>query len=436
MGKQQFQAELERRWATDVRWKGITRPYTAEDVWRLKGSLDIRYTLAEVGAAKLWRLMQDEPYLAALSAVTGNQAVQEVQAGLKAIYVSGWQVAADANTAGQMYPDQSLYPSDSVPTLVRRLQRALRRADEIHHARGEDAIDWYVPFVADAEAGFGGNLNAFELMRWMIAEGVAAVHYEDQLSSVKKCGHLGGKVLVPTSEFITKLVSARLAADVCGVDTLLIARTDANSASLLTNDVDEYDRAFCTGERTHEGFYCIRDGVDAAIHRALAYAPYADLLWFETAKPDVGEAQKFADAIHAQFPGKLLAYNCSPSFNWKKHLSEAQCASFQKDLGAMGYKFQFVTLSGFHALNMATYELARAYKDRGMAAYAELQTQEFAAQAGGYEAVKHQEFVGVGYFDDVTQVIAGGRSSTTAMANSTEAEQFHEPARMPEHAAQ
>ncbi len=436
MGKQQFQAELERRWATDARWKGITRPYTAEDVWRLKGSLDIRYTLAEVGAAKLWRLMQDEPYLAALSAVTGNQAVQEVQAGLKAIYVSGWQVAADANTAGQMYPDQSLYPSDSVPTLVRRLQRALRRADEIHHARGEDAIDWYVPFVADAEAGFGGNLNAFELMRWMIAEGVAAVHYEDQLSSVKKCGHLGGKVLVPTSEFITKLVSARLAADVCGVDTLLIARTDANNASLLTNDVDEYDRAFCTGERTHEGFYCIRDGVDAAIHRALAYAPYADLLWFETAKPDVGEAKKFADAIHAQFPGKLLAYNCSPSFNWKKHLSEAQCASFQKDLGAMGYKFQFVTLSGFHALNMATYELARAYKDRGMAAYAELQTQEFAAQAGGYEAVKHQEFVGVGYFDDVTQVIAGGRSSTTAMANSTEAEQFHEPARMPEHAAQ
>ncbi len=424
--KQQFIAELERRWATSPRWAGIARPYTAEDVWRLKGSLDIAYTLAEVGAAKLWRLLHDEPYIAALSAVTGNQAVQEVQAGLKAIYVSGWQVAADANTSGQMYPDQSLYPADSVPWLVRRLQRALRRADEIHHARGDEAIDWYVPFVADAEAGFGGNLNAFELMKWMIAEGVAAIHYEDQLSSVKKCGHLGGKVLVPTSEFISKLVAARLAADVCGVETVLIARTDANSASLLTSDVDEYDRAFCTGERTHEGFFCVRDGVDAAIHRALAYAPYADLLWFETAKPDVGEAKQFADVIHAKFPGKLLAYNCSPSFNWRKHLSEAQCASFQKDLGAMGYRFQFVTLSGFHALNMATYELARAYKDRGMAAYAELQTQEFAAQAGGYEAVKHQEFVGVGYFDDVTQVVAGGRSSTTAMANSTEEAQFHE----------
>jgi isocitrate lyase len=431
--KQEFIAELERRWATSPRWAGITRPYTAEDVWRLKGSLDIAYTLAEVGAAKLWRLMHDGPYVAALSAVTGNQAVQEVQAGLKAIYVSGWQVAADANTSGQMYPDQSLYPADSVPWLVRRLQHALRRADEIHHARGEDAIDWYVPFVADAEAGFGGNLNAFELMKGMIADGVAAVHYEDQLSSVKKCGHLGGKVLVPTSEFITKLVAARLAADVCGVETVLIARTDANSATLLTSDVDEYDRAFCTGERSHEGFFCVRDGIDAAIHRGLAYAPYADLLWFETAKPDVSEARQFADAIHAKFPGKLLAYNCSPSFNWKKHLSEAQCASFQQDLGALGYKFQFVTLSGFHALNMATYELARAYKDRGMAAYAELQTQEFAAQAGGYEAVKHQEFVGVGYFDDVTQVVTAGRSSTIAMANSTEEAQFHEPAPVGEH---
>jgi isocitrate/methylisocitrate lyase len=424
--KQLFLESLTRRWVTSPRWKGITRPYSAEDVWRLKGSLDIAYTLAEVGAGKLWNLMHEEPYVAALSAVTGNQAVQEVQAGLKAIYVSGWQVAADANTAGQMYPDQSLYPADSVPALVRRLQRALRRADEIHHARGDDSIDWYVPFVADAEAGFGGNLNAFELMKAMIAEGVAAVHYEDQLSSVKKCGHLGGKVLVPTSEFVSKLVSARLAADVCGVDTLLIARTDANSATLLTSDVDEYDRACCTGERTFEGFYCVRDGVDAAIHRALAYAPYADLLWFETAKPDIAEAERFAEQIHARFPGKLLAYNCSPSFNWRKHLSEAQCASFQSDLGAMGYKFQFVTLSGFHALNMATYDLARAYKERGMAAYADLQTQEFAAQAAGYEAVKHQEFVGVGYFDDVTQVIAGGRSSTTALANSTEQAQFHE----------
>ena len=433
--KQQFIADLERRWATSPRWAGITRPYTAEDVWRLKGSLDIAYTLAEVGATKLWRLLHDEPYIAALSAVTGNQAVQEVQAGLKAIYVSGWQVAADANTSGQMYPDQSLYPADSVPWLVRRLQRALRRADEIHHARGDDSIDWYVPFVADAEAGFGGNLNAFELMKWMIAEGVAAVHYEDQLSSVKKCGHLGGKVLVPTSEFIAKLVAARLAADVCGVETVLIARTDANSASLLTSDVDEYDRAYCTGERTHEGFFNVRDGVDAAIHRGLAYAPYADLLWFETAKPDVSEARKFADAIHARFPGKLLAYNCSPSFNWRKHLSEAQCASFQKDLGALGYKFQFVTLSGFHALNMATYELARAYKERGMAAYADLQNQEFAAQASGYEAVKHQEFVGVGYFDDVTQVVAGGRASTTAMANSTEEQQFQDRTAITDHVA-
>ncbi|MGH7613479.1 MAG: isocitrate lyase [Gemmatimonadales bacterium] len=434
--KQEFISELERRWSTSPRWAGITRPYTAEDVWRLKGSLDIVYTLAEVGAAKLWRLMHEEPYVAALSAVTGNQAVQEVQAGLKAIYVSGWQVAADANTAGQMYPDQSLYPADSVPALVRRLQRALRRADEIHHARGDETIDWYAPFVADAEAGFGGTLNAFELMKAMIAEGVAAVHYEDQLSSVKKCGHLGGKVLVPTSEFIAKLVAARLAADVCGVDTLLIARTDANSASLLTSDVDEYDRTFCTGERTHEGFFGVRDGVEAAIHRALAYGPYADLLWFETSKPDVAEAKQFAEAIHAKFPGKLLAYNCSPSFNWRKHLSEAQCASFQKDLGAMGYKFQFVTLSGFHALNMATYDLARAYRERGMAAYADLQTQEFAAQGQGYEAVKHQEFVGVGYFDDVTQVIAGGQSSTTALTNSTEQTQFHEPAAVTERVAQ
>jgi isocitrate lyase len=433
--QQLFTESLTRRWASSPRWNGIKRPYTAEDVWRLKGSLDIAYTLAEVGAGKLWNLLHEEPFVAALSAVTGNQAVQEVQAGLKAVYVSGWQVAADANTAGQMYPDQSLYPADSVPALVRRLQRALRRADEIHHARGDDSIDWYVPFVADAEAGFGGNLNAFELMKAMIAEGVAAVHYEDQLSSVKKCGHLGGKVLVPTSEFISKLVSARLAADVCGVDTLLIARTDANSATLLTSDVDEYDRAFCTGERTFEGFYSVRDGVDAAIHRSLAYAPYADLLWFETAKPDLAEAERFAEQLHARFPGKLLAYNCSPSFNWRKHLSEAQCASFQKDLGVMGYKFQFVTLSGFHALNMATYELARAYRERGMLAYADLQTQEFAAQGAGYEAVKHQEFVGVGYFDDVTQVIAGGRSSTTALANSTEQAQFHEKSTVEEQLA-
>ena len=425
MDRDTFVSDLQRHWAREPRWRGITRPYTAADVWRLQGSLPIAYTLASYGAARLWRLLHDEPYVPALSAVTGNQAIQEVRAGLKAVYVSGWQVAADANDAMQMYPDQSLYPADSVPWLLRRIQNALRRADEIAHANEDESLDWFVPLVADAEAGFGGVLNAFELMKAMIAEGAAGVHFEDQLSSAKKCGHLGGKVLVPTSEFVTKLIAARLAADTCGVDTVLIARTDANSANLLTSDVDEYDRAWLTGERTTEGFFRIRDGVAAAIARALAYAPYADMLWFETAKPDLGEARQFADAIHARFPGKLLAYNCSPSFNWKRHLNDAQLAGFQKDLGAMGYKFQFVTLSGFHALNHSMFQLAQDYRDRGMAAYADLQSREFAAEREGYQAVKHQEFVGVGYFDEVTQIVTGGQSSTTALEGSTEKEQFH-----------
>jgi len=416
--------DLERSWSRDQRWAGITRPYKAEDVERLRGTLPIAHTLAEHGARRLWTLLHDEPYVAVLSAITGNQAVQEVRAGLKAIYVSGWQVAADANDAMTMYPDQSLYPSDSVPNLLMRIQNALRRADEIHHLNGDHSVDWYVPLVADAEAGFGGVLNAYELMRLMIAAGAAGVHFEDQLSSVKKCGHLGGKVLVPTSEFISKLVAARLAADVSGVDTVLIARTDANSAGLLTSDIDEYDRRWCTGERSPEGFFVITDGVDAAIARARAYAPYADMLWFETAKPDLAEARRFAEAIHKEFPGKRLAYNCSPSFNWKRHLSDAQLASFQKELGAMGYKFQFVTLSAFHALNHAMFTLAQDYKERGMAAYADLQSREFAAARDGYEAVKHQEFVGVGYFDEITQIVHGGRSSTVALEGSTEKAQF------------
>ena len=424
MNKHAFLAELDRRWRSDRRWQGITRSYTPEDVYRLRGTLPIQHTLASHGAARLWKLMREEPYIAALSAVTGNQAVQEVRAGLKAVYVSGWQVAADANNAMTMYPDQSLYPSDSVPYLLRRIQNALRRADEIHHMNGDHSIDWYVPLVADAEAGFGGVLNAYELMKLMIVEGAAGVHFEDQLSSVKKCGHLGGKVLVPTSEFITKLVSARLAADVCGVDTVLIARTDANSAGLLTSDVDEYDRRWCTGERSPEGFFVITDGVGAAIARARAYAPYADMLWFETGKPDLAEAKQFAEAIHKEYPGKLLAYNCSPSFNWKRHLGDAQLAGFQKELGAMGYKFQFVTLSGFHALNHSMFTLAQDYKERGMAAYADLQSREFATERDGYEAVKHQEFVGVGYFDEITQIATGGLSSTKALAGSTEKEQF------------
>ena len=431
MNKQQFISALEREWTTDGRWEGVTRPYTAGDVYRLRGSIDIEYSLARYGAARLWQLFQDEAYVAVLSATTGNQAIQEVQAGLKAVYVSGWQVAADANNALEMYPDQSLYPSDSVPTLLRRINNALKRADEIAHLKDDHATYWFAPLVADAEAGFGGALHAFEIMKNMIDAGAAGVHFEDQLASVKKCGHLGGKVLVPTSEFVTKLVAARLAADVCGVDTVLIARTDANSATLLTSDCDQYDRRFVTGERTPEGFFRVRDGVEAAIARALAYAPYADLLWFETSKPDLKEATRFADAIHQKFPGKLLAYNCSPSFNWRKQLSEAQIASFQKELGALGYKFQFVTLSAFHALNHAMFELAREYRDKGMAAYAELQGREFASERDGYAAVRHQEFVGVGYFDEITQIATGGVSSVTAMEGSTEQQQFREPERRP-----
>ena len=424
MDKATFVSELERRWQREPRWQGITRPYSAEDVWRIRGTVQVEHTLARRGASKLWELLHSEPYVAALSAVTGNQAVQEVQAGLRAIYLSGWQVAGDMNEAAETYPDQSLYPANSVPSLLTRLNNALLRADQIHHANGDDGIDWLVPIVADAEAGFGGLLNAYELMKHMIQRGAAGVHFEDQLASLKKCGHLGGKVLVPTSEFINKLVAARLAADTLDVPTILIARTDALSATILANDIDLHDRAFSTGERTPEGFLKVRGGIEAAIGRGLSYAPYADLLWFETSKPDLGEATQFAEAIHAKYPGKLLAYNCSPSFNWKRHLSDAQIASFQRDLGALGYRFQFVTLSGFHALNHATFELAAGYRERGMSAYAELQEREFAAEAQGYEAVKHQQFVGTGYFDQITEIVTGGRSSSIALKESTEAEQF------------
>ncbi len=429
MNRQDFISALEREWQTRGRWTGISRSYAAADVYRLRGSIAIEHSLARHGAARLWQLLHDEPFVAVLSAITGNQAIQQVQAGLKAIYVSGWQVAADANHALEMYPDQSLYPSDSVPMVLERINNALKRADEIHHLKDDHSTYWFAPLVADAEAGFGGPLHAFEIMKNMIAAGAAGVHFEDQLASVKKCGHRGGKVLVPTSEFITKLIAARLAADVCGVPTILIARTDANSATLLTSDTDEYDRRFLTGERTTEGFFRIRDGIEAAIARALAYAPYADLLWFETSKPDMAEATQFADAIHAKFPGKLLAYNCSPSFNWNRHLSERQIASFQRELGALGYKFQFVTLSAFHALNLSMFQLSREYAARGMTAYAELQQREFAAQGEGYEAVRHQDFVGVGYFDEVTQIATNGQSATLAMDGSTEKAQFHEPSR-------
>jgi isocitrate lyase len=424
MNKQTFAADLNKQWS-GARFKGITRPYTADDVWKLRGSVQVEHTLAKLGAAKLWKLLGSEPYVHSLSAITGAQAVQQVKAGLKAIYVSGWQVAGDINTASETYPDQSLYPADSVPQLVERINNALLRADEIQHQKGSGNVDWLVPLVCDAEAGFGGLLNAYELMKHMIRRGAAGVHFEDQLASLKKCGHLGGKVLVPTSEFVTKLVAARLAADVLGVDTVLIARTDALSATILANDIDEYDREFIEGSRTHEGFIRVRPGIGQAISRGLAYAPYADLLWFETGKPDMKEAQQFAEAIHAKFPGKMLAYNCSPSFNWKAKLSDAEIASFQKDIGQMGYKFQFVTLSAFHSLNFAMFELAKGYKERGMAAYSALQQQEFAAEKDGYEAVRHQEFVGTGYFDEITEIVTGGKSSSVAMKESTETEQFH-----------
>jgi isocitrate lyase len=414
-------------WATNPRWKGVERPYTAVDVLRLRGSIHIEHTLARMGAERFWELLHAEPYVNALGAMTGNQAVQQVQAGLKAIYVSGWQVAADANNAGQMYPDQSLYPADSVPNLCRRINGALQRADQVHHAEGKvsPAQTWFAPLVADAEAGFGGTLNAFELMKGMIEAGAACVHFEDQLSSAKKCGHLGGKVLVSTSEAIQKLVAARLAADVMGVPTLIMARTDADSAHLLTSDVDPRDRAFCTGERTPEGFFRIGGGIESAIARGLAYAPYADLIWCETSHPDLEEAGRFAEAIHAQYPGTMLAYNCSPSFNWRKNLDEATIARFQPELARMGYKFQFVTLAGFHALNLSMFELARCYRDTGMAAYTRMQEKEFMSEREhGYQAVKHQRFVGTGYFDQVQQVISGGLVSTMALAGSTEADQF------------
>ncbi len=420
---------IEEEWGKNLRWKDIERPYSAQDVLRLRGSIHIEHTLARLGAERLWELLHTEPYVNALGAMTGNQAVQQVQAGLKAIYVSGWQVAADANNAGQMYPDQSLYPADSVPNLCRRINSALQRADQVHHAEGKVAPGntWFAPLVADAEAGFGGTLNAFELMKGMIEAGAACVHFEDQLSSAKKCGHLGGKVLVPTTEAIQKLVAARLAADVMGVPTLVMARTDADSANLLTSDIDERDRAFCTGERTPEGFYRIRSGVGSAIARGLAYAPYADLIWWETSHPDLEDAREFAEAIHAKYPEKMLAYNCSPSFNWRKNLDEATIARFQQELARMGYKFQFVTLAGFHALNLSMFELARGYKHAGMTAYSRLQDKEFSREAQyGYEAVKHQRFVGTGYFDQVQQVISSGLSSTTALTGSTEAEQFSE----------
>jgi len=413
-------------WSMNPRWSGITRAYTYADVVRLRGTIQIEYTLARLGAERLWSLMHTDPYVPALGAVSGNQAIEMVQAGLKAIYGSGWQVAADANTAGDVYPDQSLYPCDSAPALVKRINRALLRADQIESAElKRSGVYWFAPIVADAEAGFGGSLNAYELMKAMIEAGAAGVHFEDQLSSAKKCGHLGGKVVVPTREFIEKLTAARLAADVCGVPTILIARTDANSAGLLLSDADPRDREFVYGERTPEGFFQFRGGIDAAIARGLAYAPYADMLWCETSTPDLTEARKFAEAIHAEFPGKLLAYNCSPSFNWKKKLDDVAIASFQQELGKMGYKFQFVTLAGFHALNMSMFHLARGYAHSGMTAYSRLQQEEFAAQELGYRAVTHQRFVGTGYFDEIAQVISGGNSSTTALAGSTEAAQFH-----------
>jgi len=415
---------MEREWLDDPRWEGITREYTADDVLRLRGSVDIKYTLAEMGAERLWDLLNTEPFVNALGALTGNQAIQQVRAGLKAIYLSGWQVAADANLAGHMYPDQSLYPSNSVPQVVKRINQALQRADQIDHVEGRSGTHWFAPIIADAEAGFGGALNAFELMKLMIEAGASAVHFEDQLASEKKCGHLGGKVLVPVSQFIRTLTSARLASDVMGVGTLVIARTDAQSATLLTSDIDERDRPFVTGERTAEGFFRINNGLQMAIARAIAYAPYADVLWCETSTPDIDEAREFAESVHAQFPGKLLAYNCSPSFNWAKKLSPEEIATFQSELGKMGYKFQFVTLAGFHALNFSMFELARQYRDEGMSAYSRLQQSEFAAESVGYTATRHQREVGTGYFDEVAKVISSGESSTTALEGSTEAAQF------------
>ncbi|HLG28143.1 MAG TPA: isocitrate lyase [Paenisporosarcina sp.] len=425
INRKQQAEELMKSWSGD-RWNGVERPYSAEEVIKLRGSIVVEQTLATLGANRLWDLVNTEDYVNALGALTGNQAMQQVKAGLKAIYLSGWQVAADANLSGHMYPDQSLYPSNSVPQVVKRINQTLQRADQIQQAEGKGDTYWYAPIVADMEAGFGGTLNVFELTKAMIEAGTGGVHLEDQLSSEKKCGHLGGKVLLPTQTAIRNLIAARLAADVMGVPTVIIARTDANAANLITSDVDPYDNPFITGHRTPEGFYHTNDGIDQAISRGLAYAPYADLIWCETSEPNIDEARKFAEAIHAKFPGKLLAYNCSPSFNWKKKLDEETIASFQQELGKMGYKFQFVTLAGFHVLNYGMFELAKGYKERGMAAYSELQEAEFAAEQDGYTATRHQREVGTGYFDEVSLVISGGTSSTTALSGSTEAEQFQQ----------
>jgi len=424
MGIKDAAKKISSDWETNARWKGIRRPYTAEQVTSLRPSIHLEYSIARHGAEKLWGMLAKESYIAALGALTGSQAVQMAKAGLKSIYLSGWQVAADGNLAGQTYPDQSLYPSNSVPALVRRLNQALLRADQIQNAEGKAGIDWMLPILADAEAGFGGPLHAFELMKGMIEAGAAAVHFEDQLAAEKKCGHLGGKVLIPTSAFIRTLIGARLAADVCDVPTLLVARTDALNATLLTSDIDERARTFATGTRTSEGYYVVRGGMESALARALAYAPYADLLWFETAEPDLNQAKTFAEAVHRDFPGKLLAYNCSPSFNWKRHLDEPTIKRFQRELGAMGYRYQFITLAGWHLINMGTFALARGYQAEGMPAYVRLQEQEFASEKDGYTATKHQRESGTGYFDQVLMTITSGESSTTALKGSTESEQF------------
>lgn len=426
MATKQERAELLKKdWATNPRWKNVTRAYSAEEVINISGSVKIEYSLAKNGAEKLWDRLQKDKWVAGLGALTGNQAIQEVTAGMKAIYLSGWQVAGDANLSGEMYPDQSLYPANSVPSVVKKINNALLRRDQIEYLEGEPQIDWMVPIVADAEAGFGGNLNAFELMKQMIEAGAAGVHWEDQLASAKKCGHLGGKVLVPTQEAINKLSAARLAADVCGVSTLVIARTDAEAANLITSDIDPRDTKFITGERSPEGYYYVKNGLEQGIDRGLSYANYADLIWMETGNPDLGLAREFAQAIHAKYPGKMLAYNCSPSFNWAKYMDVKQMTTFREDIAAMGYKFQFITLAGFHALNTAMFELSKAYVDRGMAGFSELQQREFALEKDGFKAIKHQSFVGTGYFDAVQNVVQQGQSSTTALAGSTEAEQFH-----------
>lgn len=425
MNKEQRIEALKKDWATSERWAGVKRPYTAEEVVQISGATKIEYSLAQQGAEKLWSLLHNEDWVAGLGALTGNQAIQEVTAGMKAIYLSGWQVAGDANLSGEMYPDQSLYPANSVPSVVKKINNALLRREQIEWMEGNLTTDWMVPIVADAEAGFGGNLNAFELMKQMIEAGASAVHWEDQLASAKKCGHLGGKVLVPTQEAINKLVAARLAADVMGTSTLVIARTDAEAANLITSDIDERDHKFLTGERTPEGYYYVKNGLEQGIDRGLSYAPYADLIWMETGNPDLGMAREFAQGIHAKYPGKMLAYNCSPSFNWAKFMDEKQMLSFREDLAEMGYKFQFITLAGFHALNTSMFELSKAYVDRGMAGFSELQQREFALEPLGFKAIKHQSFVGTSYFDTVQNVVQQGKSSTIALKNSTEAEQFH-----------